>query len=81
MPPSSWGKVRALKQIRAVLLTTVSSNTVGLDEITAVTQSRQRMPATRTDPGVARATARSIQRYGEIPFFRLTKTDYQSSTA
>lgn len=76
MPPSSWGKGYATEATRAVL--DYGFNTVGLDEITAVTHpDNAASQHVLTKCGLKRDGTLNYNGGGEIPFFRLTRNDYE----
>ena len=76
MPQSSWGKGYATEATRAVL--DYGFNTVGLDEITAVTHpDNAASQHVLTKCGLKRDGTLNYNGGGEIPFFRLPRTDYE----
>ena len=76
MPQSSWGKGYASEATRTVL--DYGFNVVGLNEITAVTHpDNAASQHVLTKCGLNRDGTLNYNGGGEIPFFRLTKTDYK----
>ena len=77
LPQSSWGKGYATEATRAVLDYGFSS--IGLDEITAVTHADNAASQhVLIKAGLKREGTFNYNGRGEIPFFRLTKQDYES---
>ena len=76
MPPSSWGKGYATEATLAVLA--CGFNVAGFDELTAVTHSDNAASQhVLTKCGLTRDGTLNYNGGGEIPFFRLTKHDYE----
>ena len=76
MLPSSWGKGYATEATRAVL--DYGFNVAGFDEITAVTHpDNAESQHVLTKCGLMRDGTLNYNGGGEIPFFRLTKHDYE----
>ena len=76
LPQSSWGKGYATEAMRAVLA--YGFNGVGLDEISAVTHADNAASQhVLTKAGLKRDGTLNYNGRGEIPFFRLTKQDYE----
>lgn len=76
MPPSSWGNGYATEATRAVL--DYGFNTVGLDEITAVTHpDNAASQHVLTKCGLKRDGTLNYNGGGEIPFFRLSQNEYR----
>ena len=76
LPQSSWGKGYATEATLAVL--DYGFNAVGLDEITAVTHADNAASQhVLTKAGLKRNGTFNYNGRGEIPFFRLTKHDYE----
>jgi [ribosomal protein S5]-alanine N-acetyltransferase len=78
LPQSSWGKGYATEATRAVL--DYGFNTVGLEEITAVTHpDNAASQHVLTKAGLVRNGTFNYNGGGEIPFFRLCKQDFLSA--
>jgi len=78
LPQSSWGNGYATEATRAVLA--YGFNTVGLDEITAVTHADNAASQhVLTKCGLKRDGTLNYNGRGEIPFFRLSKQDFLNS--
>ena len=76
MLPSSWGKGYATEATRAVLA--YGFNVAGFDEITGVTHpDNAESQHVLTKAGLTRDGTLNYSGGGEIPFFRLTKQDYE----
>lgn len=76
MLPSSWGKGYATEATRAVLA--YGFNVAGFDEITGVTHpDNAASQHVLTKCGIKRDGTLNYNGGGEIPFFRLTKQDYE----
>jgi len=76
MLPSSWGKGYATEATRAVLA--YGFNVAGFAELTAVTHpDNAASQHVLTKAGLARDGTLNYYDGGEIPFFRLTKQDYE----
>ena len=76
MPQASWGKGYATEAARAVL--DYGFNVAGFDEITAVTHpDNAASQHVLTKAGLRRDGTLNYNGRGEIPFFRLTKQDYE----
>ena len=76
LPQSSWGKGYATEATLALL--DYGFNAVGLDEITAVTHADNTASQhVLTKAGLKRDGTLNYNGRGEIPFFRLTKHDYE----
>jgi ribosomal-protein-alanine N-acetyltransferase len=75
LPQSNWGKGYATEATRAVLA--FGFNTVGLDEISAVTHADNAASQhVLTKVGLKRDGTLNYNGRGEIPFFRLSKQDF-----
>ena len=75
LPQSRWGKGYATEATLAVL--DYGFNTVGLDEITAVTHADNAASQhVLTKAGLKRDGTLNYNGRGEIPFFRLSKKDF-----
>ena len=76
LPQSSWGNGYATEATCAVL--NYGFNAIGLDEITAVTHADNTASQhVLTKAGLKRNGTLNYNGRGEIPFFRLTKQDYE----
>lgn len=76
MPQAHWGRGYATEATRAVL--DYGFNTVGLDEITAVTHpDNAASQHVLTKCGLKRDGTLNYNGGGEIPFFRLTRHDHE----
>ena len=76
LPQSSWGKGYATEATLALL--DYGFNAVGLDEIAAVTHADNAASQhVLTKAGLKRDGTFNYNGRGEIPFFRLTKHDYE----
>ena len=76
MPQSSWGKGYATEATRAVL--DYGFNELGLEEITAVTHpDNTASQHVLTKCGLRRDGTLDYNGGGEIPFFRLPRSDYE----